>query len=82
MTDVSLAIAVSRGPADLNAPLVTVECLVGLTGIEVRRPHDRVRAALQNSNIDFPPGKHTDGSGSERPFHAQQMEAVRLRSED
>ena len=55
--------------------------LAGLTEIEVGRRATRVRAALQNSNFDFPPRKITDGSESERPSYAQQMEAVRHQSE-
>jgi hypothetical protein len=37
-----------------------------------------VRAALENSNCDFPLRKITDSSESERSSYAQQMEAVRL----
>ncbi len=65
----SLAVVLSRGLAGLDAPLVTVEChagnglpgfnLVGLPETEVKEARDRVRAALQNANFDFPPRKFT-----------------------
>jgi magnesium chelatase family protein len=65
----SLAVVLSRGLAGLEAPLVTVEChagnglpgfnLVGLPETEVKEARDRVRAALQNANFDFPPRKFT-----------------------
>ena len=63
----SLAVVLSRGLAGLEAPLVTVEChagnglpafnLVGRPEIEVKEARDRVRAALQNAQFDFPPRK-------------------------
>ena len=65
----SLAVVLSRGLAGLNAPLVTVEVhagnglpafsLVGLPETEVKEARDRVRAALQNAQFDFPPRKFT-----------------------
>ena len=65
----SRAVVLSRGLAGLDAPLVTVEChagnglpgfnLVGLPETEVKEARDRVRAALQNANFDFPPRKFT-----------------------
>jgi len=65
----SLAVVLSRGLAGLEAPLVTVEVhagnglpginLVGLPEAEVREARDRVRAALQNAQFDFPPRKFT-----------------------
>jgi hypothetical protein len=74
----------------LDAPLVTVEChagnglpkfIWGPDGNRGQEARDRVRAALRNSNFDFPPCKVTDRSESERLFYAQQVEAVLLRSE-
>ena len=63
----SLAVVLSRGLSGLEAPPVTVEVhaggglpginLVGLPEAEVREARDRVRAALQNANFDFPPRK-------------------------
>jgi magnesium chelatase family protein len=65
----SLAVVLSLGLAGLEAPLVTVEChagnglpgftLVGLPETEVKEARDRVRAALQNAQFDFPPRKFT-----------------------
>jgi magnesium chelatase family protein len=65
----SLAVVLSRGLAGLDAPLVTVEVhagnglpafnLVGLPETEVKESRDRVRAALQNAQFDFPPRKFT-----------------------
>ena len=65
----SLAVVLSRGLAGLDAPLVSVEChagnglpgfnLVGLPETEVKEARDRVRAALQNANFEFPPRKFT-----------------------
>src|SRR5829696_5108533 len=60
----SLAVVLSRGLAGLDAPLVTVEVhlggglpmfnLVGLPETEVKESKDRVRAALQNAQFEFP----------------------------
>jgi magnesium chelatase family protein len=65
----SLAVALSRGLAGLEAPLVTVEVhlagglpafnLVGLPDTEVKEARDRVRAALQNAQFEFPARKIT-----------------------
>jgi magnesium chelatase family protein len=65
----SLAVVLSRGLAGVEAPLVTVEChagnglpafnLVGLPDTEVKEARDRVRAALQNANFEFPARKFT-----------------------
>ena len=65
----SLAVVNSRGLAGLDAPLVTVEVhlagglpafnLVGLPDTEVKESRDRVRAALQNAQFDFPARKIT-----------------------
>jgi len=65
----SLAVVLSRGLAGLDAPLVTVEVhlagglpafnLVGLPDTEVKESRDRVRAALQNAQYDFPARKIT-----------------------
>jgi magnesium chelatase family protein len=65
----SLAVVLSRALAGLDAPLVTVEVhlagglpsfnLVGLPDAEVRESRDRVRAALQNAQFDFPARKIT-----------------------
>jgi magnesium chelatase family protein len=65
----SLAVVLSRGLAGVDAPLVAVEChagnglpgfdLVGLPETEVKEACDRLRAALQNANFDFPPRKIT-----------------------
>jgi magnesium chelatase family protein len=65
----SLSVVLSRGLAGVDAPLVTVEVhlagglpafnLVGLPETEVRESRDRVRAALQNAQFDFPARKIT-----------------------
>ena len=63
----SLAVVLSRGLAGVDAPLVTVEVhlsgglpafnLVGLPETEVKESRDRVRAALQNAQFEFPARK-------------------------
>ena len=60
----ALAVLKSRALAGMEAPEVTVEVhlaaglpaftLVGLPDAEVREARDRVRAAIQNCNLDFP----------------------------
>src|SRR5438876_4913136 len=65
----SLAVVLSRGLAGVDAPLVTVEVhlsgglpafnLVGLPDTEVREARDRVRAALNTSQFEFPSRKIT-----------------------
>ena len=60
----SLAVVRSRAPAAGRAPEVTVEVhlanglpsfsIVGLPDLEVRESRERVRAALQNCDFDFP----------------------------
>ena len=65
----SLAVVLSRGLAGVSAPLVTVEVhlsgglpafnLVGLPETEVKESRDRVRAALQNAQFEFPSRKVT-----------------------
>ena len=65
----SLAVVLSRGLAGVDAPLVTVEVhlsgglpafnLVGLPETEVKESRDRVRAALQNAQFEFPSRKIT-----------------------
>src|SRR6188472_4789217 len=60
----SLSVVLSRGLSGLDAPLVTVEVhlagglpafnLVGLPETEVKESRDRVRAAIQNAQFDFP----------------------------
>src|SRR5262252_1665507 len=65
----SLAVVLSRGLSGLDAPLVTVEVhlagglpafnLVGLPDTEVKESRDRVRAALQNAQFEFPARKIT-----------------------
>ena len=59
-----LAILYSRAISGMEAPLVTVEVhianglpsftIVGLPETEVKESKDRVRAALQNSQFEFP----------------------------
>lgn len=63
----SLAVIRSRALDGLSAPEVTVEVhlanglpsftLVGLADTEVKEARERVRAALQNSGLDFPHNK-------------------------
>ena len=63
----SLAVVHSRALDALDAPEVTVEVhlanglpsitLVGLADTEVKEARERVRAALQNSGLDFPANK-------------------------
>jgi magnesium chelatase family protein len=63
----SLAVVLSRSLTGLDAPRVAVELhlagglpafnLVGLPDTEVRESRDRVRAALQNAQFDFPARK-------------------------
>jgi magnesium chelatase family protein len=65
----SVAIVHSRALAGVHAPVVTVEVhlagglpgvhLVGLPEAEVREARDRVRAALQNAQFEFPARKVT-----------------------
>jgi magnesium chelatase family protein len=65
----SLAVVLSRALSGLDAPLVTVEVhlagglpafnLVGLPDTEVKESRDRVRAALQNAQFEFPARKIT-----------------------
>jgi magnesium chelatase family protein len=65
----SVAVVRSRALAGLASPPVSVEVhlagglpgvnLVGLPEAEVREARDRVRAALQNANFDFPSRKVT-----------------------
>src|SRR5436305_14180259 len=65
----SLAVVLSRGLVGVDAPLVTVEVhlagglpafnLVGLPDTEVKESRDRVRAALQNAQFEFPARKIT-----------------------
>src|SRR5258706_6711339 len=60
----SIAVLYSRALAGMDAPLVTVEAhlanglpsftIVGLPDTEVKEAKDRVRAALQNANFEFP----------------------------
>src|SRR5262249_28510196 len=64
-----LAVLHSRALSGFDAPLVTVEVhlagglpafnLVGLPDTEVRESRDRVRAALQNAQFEFPARKIT-----------------------
>src|SRR5487761_2185743 len=59
-----LAVLYSRALSGMEAPQVTVEVhlanglpsftIVGLPETEVREAKDRVRAALQNANFEFP----------------------------
>jgi magnesium chelatase family protein len=59
-----VAVLYSRALSALQAPLVTVEVhlanglpmfnLVGLPETEVKESKDRVRAAVQNAQFDFP----------------------------
>ena len=61
---VSVAVVYSRGLAGLDAPLVRVEAhlgnglpafhIVGLPETEVKESRERVRAALQTSQFEFP----------------------------
>jgi magnesium chelatase family protein len=66
---VAVAVVRSRALAGVDAPMVTVEVhlagglpgvhLVGLPEAEVREARDRVRAALQNAQFEFPARKVT-----------------------
>ena len=63
----SLSIVQSRALLGLTAPVVTVEVhlanglpafnLVGLADVEVKEARERVRAAIQNSGLEFPHNK-------------------------
>ena len=65
----AVAVVRSRALSGVNAPLVTVEVhlagglpgvhIVGLPEAEVREARDRVRAALQNAQFEFPARKVT-----------------------
>lgn len=65
----SLARVTCRGQVGLHAPLVQVEvslgsglpnfCMVGLPATVVKESKERVRAALINSNFEFPSGRIT-----------------------
>ena len=60
----SLAVLYSRALAGMQAPIVTVEAhlanglpaftIVGLPEAEVKEAKDRVRAALETANFEFP----------------------------
>ena len=64
-----LAVIYSRAISGMEAPLVTVEVhianglpsftIVGLPEAEVKESKDRVRAALQNAQFEFPPRRIT-----------------------
>lgn len=64
-----LAVLYSRAISGMEAPLVTVEVhianglpsftIVGLPETEVKESKDRVRAALQNAQFEFPPRRIT-----------------------
>lgn len=64
-----LAVLYSRAISGMDAPLVTVEVhianglpsftIVGLPEAEVKESKDRVRAALQNAQFEFPPRRIT-----------------------
>src|SRR5688500_1623733 len=64
-----LAVLFSRAISGMEAPLVTVEVhianglpsftIVGLPEAEVKESKDRVRAALQNAQFEFPPRRIT-----------------------
>ena len=64
-----LAVLYSRAISGMEAPLVTVEVhianglpsftIVGLPEAEVKESKDRVRAALQNAQFEFPPRRIT-----------------------
>jgi magnesium chelatase family protein len=63
----SLSLVQSRALLGLDAPAVTVEVhlanglpsftLVGLADVEVKEARERVRSAIQNSNLEFPHNK-------------------------
>ncbi|MBS0421550.1 MAG: YifB family Mg chelatase-like AAA ATPase [Proteobacteria bacterium] len=65
----SIAIVACRAQLGLHAPLVQVEVsldsglpsfsIVGLPATVVKESKDRVRAAIVNSNFEFPPGRIT-----------------------
>ncbi|MGZ9893086.1 YifB family Mg chelatase-like AAA ATPase [Bordetella bronchiseptica] len=65
----TLAVLASRAIAGWQAPAVRVEthlgsglpafAIVGLPDVEVRESRERVRAAIQSSGFDFPPGRIT-----------------------
>jgi magnesium chelatase family protein len=65
----SIAIVTCRAQLGLHAPLVQVEVslgsglpafsIVGLPATVVKESRDRVRAALVNSNFEFPAGRVT-----------------------
>jgi len=65
----AIAIVTCRGQLGLHAPLVQVEVslgsglpafsIVGLPATVVKESRDRVRAALVNSNFEFPAGRIT-----------------------
>lgn len=67
--DLSLARIACRGQIGLDAPLVQVEvnlgsglpmfCIVGLPATVVKESKERVRAAILNSNFEFPAGRIT-----------------------
>jgi hypothetical protein len=83
ITDMSLAVVLSRDTAGLDVPLVTVEChadnglpkfgLVGLTRTAVGRRATACARRCRTRIWIFPPRKITDGSESERPSYTQQM---------
>jgi hypothetical protein len=86
----SLAVVFSRGLAGVEAPLVTVEVhlggglpafnLVGLPETEVRESRDRVRAALQNAQFDFPREDHRQSGAGRSAEGVGPIRSCRLRS--
>ena len=72
----SLSLVQSRALLGLDAAAVTVEVhlanglpsftLVGLADVEVKEARERVRAALQNSGLEFPANKRIQCS--QAPF--------------
>ena len=68
----SLATVYCRAPIGVKAPLVNVEVhlanglpafnIVGLPETEVKESKDRVRAAIQNANFEFPAREEIDAA--------------------
>ena len=84
----NLAVVYSRTNDGINAPQVTVEVhlgnglpgfsIVGLPELAVKESKDRVRAALLNSNFEFPAKRITVNLAPLPPIRYLHMDKVHI----